>query len=197
MAGCAPAPKPAPFGPLQVAEVFIQAGHEGRVSGRTGALSPWGREADWTAIVADEATRILRAAGVSVIRAPADFGARARVRLALAIHFDAPTPPCSAGASVGYPDVTDEAAARDWKALYGRFFPFGWREDNYTDNLFYYYNYRYTMVSDAELVLELGEISCEAQALWLRPRLQPIAALIAYFAAYRIGVTGISAPEME
>ncbi len=45
--------------PLE-ADVYIQAGHEGRLVGNTGSVSVYGREIDWTRIVADEATRILR-----------------------------------------------------------------------------------------------------------------------------------------
>jgi hypothetical protein len=50
------------------ADVFIQAGHEGRTEGATGAVGPLGNEIDWNPVVADEATRILKEAGVSVIR---------------------------------------------------------------------------------------------------------------------------------
>ena len=55
------------------AEVFIQAGHEGRSSGKIGSSSVYGREIDWTPIVADAATRHLRQAGISVIRADANW----------------------------------------------------------------------------------------------------------------------------
>ncbi len=53
-------------------DVLIQAGHEGRTSGNTGTTGPLGNEIDWTPIVADEATRILIEAGVSVARVNAD-----------------------------------------------------------------------------------------------------------------------------
>ncbi|BAZ13218.1 hypothetical protein NIES4071_50570 [Calothrix sp. NIES-4071] len=49
-------------------DVLIQAGNKGRTSDNTGATKPLGNEIDWTPIVADEATRILREAGVLVAR---------------------------------------------------------------------------------------------------------------------------------
>jgi hypothetical protein len=55
------------------AEVFIQAGHLNTPDGRTGASGPLGREIDWTPIVTNEAERILRATGVSVIKQDASI----------------------------------------------------------------------------------------------------------------------------
>jgi len=49
-------------------DVFIQAGHENTPDNKTGGEGPLGNEIDWTPIVADEATRILRQAGISTIR---------------------------------------------------------------------------------------------------------------------------------
>lgn len=177
------------------ADVYIQAGHEGRFFGNTGSVSKYGREIDWTKIVADEATHLLRNAGISVIRAPADMKQESVVRLALSIHFDGSKRPCATGASVGLNNPSDKSAARAWKHLYGTIFPFKWMPDNFSDNLKYYYNYRYTLASDAELVLELGEMSCPRQARWMKPRLKKLGALIAYFAAQRIGVSGIRKPS--
>ncbi len=179
--------------PLE-AEVYIQAGHEGRIFGNTGSVSAYGREIDWTRIVANEATRILRNAGVSVIRAPADRKRISVVKLALSIHFDGNKKPCRTGASIGLNHASDKNAARAWKRLYKEIFPFKWMPDNFSKNLKYYYNYRYTQASDAELVLELGEMSCPAQARWMKPRLKELGALIAYFAAKRIGAPGVEKP---
>jgi len=177
------------------ADVYIQAGHEGRLFGKTGSVSPYGREIDWTRIVADEATRILRQAGVSVIRASADQRRKSVIRLALSIHFDGSKTTCSTGASIGLNNPSDRGAARAWKRMYRSVFPFKWMPDNFSRNLKYYYNYRYTVASDAELVLELGEISCPEQARWMKPRLRQLGALVAYFAAQRVGASGVSRPE--
>jgi len=177
------------------ADVYIQAGHEGRLFGKTGSTSPYGREIDWTRIVADEATRILRRAGVSVIRASADQRRKSVIRLALSIHFDGSKRACSTGASIGLNNGSDRRAARVWKRMYRSVFPFKWMPDNFSRNLKYYYNYRYTLASDAELVLELGEISCPEQARWMKPRLKQLGALIAYFAAQRVGASGVKRPE--
>ena len=48
---------------MQVADVLIQAGHEGRTTGSTGTSSKWGAEIKWTPIIADETTRIPRQQG--------------------------------------------------------------------------------------------------------------------------------------
>lgn len=181
--------------PLQ-ADVYIQAGHEGRTTGNTGSVSAYGREKDWTRIVANEATRILRRAGVSVIRAPADQKQESVVRLALSIHFDGSKKRCSTGASIGLNNASDRNAARAWKRLYRPIFPFRWMPNNFSKNLKYYYNYRYTLASDAELVLELGEMSCPAQARWMKPRLRQLGALVAYFAAKRVGASGVEKPKL-
>ena len=179
--------------PLQ-AQVYIQAGHEGRIFGKTGSVSKYGREINWTKIVADEATRILRNAGVSVIRAPADQKRVSIVKLALSIHFDGNKKACQTGASIGFNHASDKNAARAWRRLYRQTFPFKWMPDNFSKNLKYYYNYRYTQVSDAELVLELGEITCPEQARWMKPRLKELGALVAYFAAKRVGASGVENP---
>lgn len=184
------------------AEVLIQAGHEGRVPGEaTGARGPLGNEIDWTPIVANEATRVLRAAGISVIREDATFDDTTNlVNLALFIHFDGNSDPCATGASVGYkprsvdPTLSDKPAADAWKTLYSRYFPFPWMPDNFTNNLSGYYGYTFTRTSIAELVIELGAISCPQQAAWLKPRLTWIGRLIAHFVSQQIGRGNIPDP---
>ena len=59
-------------------------------------------ERTWTPIVADAASQILRAHGVSVARLPADFPGEYRVAAAVFIHFDGSNPPCGSRASIGY-----------------------------------------------------------------------------------------------
>jgi hypothetical protein len=169
------------------AEIFIQAGHEGRVKGATGTQSAYGREIDWTPIVADEATRILEEAGIKVIRSKADYRKFCRVDLAISIHFDGNNHPCRTGASIGYDDPTDEPAANAWKSFYSDYYNHHWMPDNFTPNLSGYYNFKYTFTNDAELVLEMGDLSCPQQAKWLKPRLKHLGHLVAYFSAKRIG----------
>jgi len=183
--------------PIDYAEIYIQAGHEGRTSGATGASGPYGNEIDWTPIVANEATRILRKAGISVIRSKADHYRYSEVDLAVSIHFDGCAKICGSGASIGYDDPTDKPAADAWRALYSSYFGFKWQEDNFTTNLSNYYNFHYTITRDAELVLELGDITCPEQAKWMKPRLKEMGKLIAYFAAKRIGKEHlVSKPKM-
>jgi len=173
--------------PYDRAEIYIQAGHEGRTQGATGASGPLGKEIDWTPIVADEATRILEEAGISVIRSKADRRKYSIVDLALSIHFDGCATQCASGASIGYDDHTDKPAANEWKAFYSQYFKYKWHKDNFTKNLRYYYNFKYTITRDAELVLEMGDITCPAQAKWMKKNLKNMGHMVAYFAAKRIG----------
>ncbi|PCJ62793.1 MAG: hypothetical protein COA58_16660 [Bacteroidetes bacterium] len=169
------------------AEIYIQAGHEGRTKGSTGTSSSYGNEIDWTPIVADEATKILREAGITVIRSKADRRKYCVVDLALSIHFDGCEKQCATGASIGYDDPTDKPAADEWKAFYSTYYKHKWHDDNFTKNLRYYYNYKYTITRDAELVLELGDLTCPTQAKWMKKNLKNLGHIVAYFAAKRIG----------
>ena len=183
------------------ADVLIQAGHEGRpdcdreplrLCNNTGAAG----EMAWTPIVADEATRILRAAGISVIRRPAYLHGQYHVKDAVFLHFDGNAQPCGSGASVGYPvRAHSPEAAAAWKALYGASFPFRFQPDNFTVHLAQYYGFDHVRdVSDAAYVIEWGEVSCPAQHAWLGRRLAWEGALLAYFLARRLGNTSVPLP---
>ena len=167
-------------------DFLISAGHEGRPASckafpdhhcNLGAAG----ERAWTPVVANEATRVLRSAGYSVAREPADFGGSYDVIAAVFIHFDGSTAPCSSGASIGYPSAADRALAQRWHALYARSFPFSFQPDNFTDGLRNYYAYRQVHARKGALVLELGELSCPAQRAWLAGHLRSDGALIAQF----------------
>lgn len=175
------------------ADVLIQAGHEGRNHGYTGAESKYGKEMDWNRDVANEAARILEAAGVSVIRTGAKMPI-AKVKLALSIHFDGSKKPCRSGASIGYGKAMHKTLADKWKSIYSKVYPFDWMEDNFTDNLSGYYGYKYVFSQKGFLVLELGEITCKQEALWLRYRLKKIGRLIAYFIAQELDIEGVAMP---
>ena len=166
--------------------VIIQAGHEGRTCGNTGAVCKNGKEVAWNILVADEAAKQLERWGIEVKRVPADVPPQ-RAVIAVAIHFDSARRICRSGASVGYPDTNaSRAFATRWKEAYKPYFPFRWHADNFTDNLKAYYAYK-TIRADKFAVLELGEITCEKQAKWLKPRLKKIARLIAYTIAKELG----------
>lgn len=183
------------------ADVLISAGHEGRPAScahfpqhkcNLGAAG----EREWTPIVADAATRILRAHGVSVVRLPADFAGKYDVKAAVFIHFDGSNPPCHSRASIGYPHgAANAAAAARWRALYSRYWPFGFEPDNFTEGLREYYAYKQVSASKGALVLELGEITCPAQRAWLASGLQWEGALLAYYLSERIGSGGLSPPR--
>lgn len=179
-------------------DVLIQAGHENTPDNMTGGAGPLGKEIDWTPIVANEAVRLLKEAGINAIKETAHIKAthqHYRCKLALFIHFDAPDTG-EAGPSVGYHHSSDADAADEWKALYKEFFPYKdtWLRDNATKNEEYYYGFRYTMTSDAEFVVELGDLASLRQARWLEPRLKWLGQLIAYFVSHRLGRNGIPKP---
>lgn len=182
-ATAAPSPPPAS---IQQYDVLVSAGHEGRPAScprypqhrcNLGAAG----ERQWTPIVADETARELRASGLTVAREPADFDGFFEVKAAVFIHFDGSDRPCSTGASIGYHDAGSSAAAKLWRGLYSRYFPFTFMPDNFTRNLRDYYGFRQVHASDGALVVELGEISCPAQRQWLASRLVPAADQIAAF----------------
>jgi len=166
-------------------DVIIQAGHEGRSSGNTGAQTAHYSEEAWNILVADETARLLRAWGVDVVRMPARVKF-AHAKIALSIHFDGANKPCTSGASIGYPSKDSALFAQRWRSLYGDYFPFKWHEDNFTQNLRDYYAYHWIR-AEKFLLLELGELTCEQQTTWLKPRLKRIAHLIAYAIATELG----------
>ena len=187
--------------PVVYADVLVGAGHEGRPQScqrfpqHKCNLGTAG-ERKLTAEVADEATRILRAAGVAVVRLPADFAGSYAVKDAVFIHFDGDVTPCGSGASIGYHRASDTAAADTWRTLYGKYWTFRFHPDNFTDNLRNYYAFRQVHASDAALVLELGELTCPPQKAWLERRIKWEGALIAHFLSLRSGEGNIPEPSM-
>jgi len=180
-------------------DVLISAGHEGRPAScpqfpqhkcNLGAAG----ERDWTPVVADAATKILRAHGVTVARLPADFEGSYAVSDAVFLHFDGADPACTSGASIGFHTAASAPGALAWHQLYGSYFPFRWEPDDFTVGLRDYYAYEQIAASDASMVLELGEISCPAQREWLKPRLQWEGALLAYFLSRRSGKGSVPDP---
>jgi hypothetical protein len=187
------------FAVALVFDVLISAGHEGRPA--SCAHFPQHRcnlgaagERAWTPVVADVATRILRAHGVTVARVPADFDGDYDVGAAAFVHFDGSSPPCRSGASIGYHRARDAAGANAWRSLYGHYFPFTFRPNNFTSGLRSYYAFRQVEARDSSLVLELGEITCPAQRSWLASRLQWAGALLAHFLSATIGKGDVADP---
>lgn len=179
-------------------DVVIQAGHEDTPDDRTGGEGPLGREIDWTPIVANEAVRLLKEAGVDAKKETAHIKLtrqKYRCKLALFIHFDDPDRG-EAGPSVGYDHPSDADAAQVWKTLYKEFFPFNdtWLRDNATPDENHYYGFQFTVTSDAEFVVELGDLGSLRQAKWLKPRLKWLGQLLAYFVSQRIGQGGLPKP---
>jgi hypothetical protein len=180
-------------------DVLISAGHEGRPAScahfpqhhcNLGAQG----EREWTPIVADAVTQILRQHGLTVARMPADFDGSFRVGAAVFIHFDGSSPACGSTASVGYAGSSSADAAKAWRKLYGVYWPYGFERDNFTVGLREYYAYKQVDARDGALVIELGEITCPAQHAWLAPRLHWAGSLIAYFLSELIGKGDVPDP---
>ena len=189
------------------ADVLVQAGHEGRTTGKLGGVAPWGREMAWTPVVANRITEVLQSAGLDVLRVNADEVREKHylVTAAVYIHFDAPEKVCSSGASIGYPAADSEYhhhgarsadAAAAWRELYRRYIPYRFMPDNFTRNLLDYYAFGPVDVTDSQLVLEMGELTCKRQADWMQPRLLWMGELVAWFLTQRIGRGDVPLPSL-
>jgi hypothetical protein len=176
--------------PAQTGDVLIQAGHQGRPAScapnhvhycALGAVGGHEREIAWTPIVADEATRRLRADGFRVVRRPADHPGHDSARLAFFLHFDGAVPACSSGASVGFPPTTSRAFITAWERRYRAIFPFRFVGENISSHESGYYAFR-NVDAPQKLLIEFGELSCPAQRAWLKPRLHALGDQLAVFA---------------
>jgi hypothetical protein len=188
---------------MESADVLIQAGHEDCPE-EGGSTGPCGNEIDWTPVVADEATRVLRSAGLSVLRCNALFDIPNRVYsvdTAVFLHFDGSSSHNSR-ASVGYatdPEFSshlqeDADMGKQWKSLYSDFWPFGFMEDNFTPSLEYYYGYNHVTARKGKLLIEFGDLSNNEQAEWLSPRLKFLGQLVAFFVCQRLGRGEVPSP---
>ena len=178
----------APAG-AEVVDVVVQAGHEGRPAScapnhvracNIGASSAAGREIVWTPIVADAATAALRAAGLRVARRPADYPQHDTAKIAIFIHFDGSEPACASGTSVGFPATTSHAFITAWERMYRARFPFHFVGENISSNEEHYYGF-HKVDAPQKMLIEYGELTCPAQAVWLAPRLRELGALTARF----------------
>jgi hypothetical protein len=176
------------------ADVVVQAGHEGRPAScaplhvkacnlGTGAAGE--REREWTAIVADQTARVLRAHGYTVIRRPADYAEQDTARAAVFLHFDGAAPACGSGASVGFPDTTSRAFIDPWEKRYLAWFPFRFVGENFTENERRYYGFR-KVDAPEKLLIEFGEMTCPPQFGWMRPRLHDLGDAVAAFLMERL-----------
>lgn len=171
------------------ADVVIQAGHQGRPDScaphhvkacNLGAAAGMRRERDWTPVVADAAAAVVRRAGLSVIRRPADYEQHDVARAAVFVHFDG-SRPCASGASVGYPATTDRAFVHRWATRYRRYFPFRFVGENFTANEARYYGYRKVDAPGRSMLVEFGELTCPVQADWMEPRLRALGETLGRF----------------
>lgn len=116
--------------------VWVQMGHCYRRAGSTGTTG----EQDYVSRVAKDARDILTGSGHTVTVALADTRPTGGYDLFVALHCDGSVSGSASGASVGYRDSAGKAAADVWKARFkARGWPYGFRGDNYTDALRFYY----------------------------------------------------------
>lgn len=172
------------------ADVVIQAGHEGRPEScaplhvkacNLGTSGGGATEREWTPIVANEAARVLREAGLTVIRRPADYAGHDTARAAVFIHFDGNEVACGSGASIGFPDDDGSRTfATSWRRVYARWFPYRFMPDNFTENEHQYYGFR-KVDAPAKMLVELGEMTCPEQFTWMSPRLHEIGDRLAQY----------------
>ncbi|MDB5029182.1 MAG: hypothetical protein JWO66_2871 [Candidatus Eremiobacteraeota bacterium] len=183
---------PAP-GLADEGDILVQAGHEGRPEScaphhvKACNLGTGGgglRERDWTATVADRATRVLREHGYTVIRRPADYEPHDTVRAAVFLHFDGATP-CASGASVGFPDTTSRAFVDSWEKSYRAWFPYRFVGENFTKNESQYYGFR-KVDAPEKMLIEFGEMTCPPQLAWMTPRLTEMGDRLAAFLMERV-----------
>jgi hypothetical protein len=121
-------------------KVWIQRGHCWRTSGSTGTSGSGTTEQAHNNDIANRAAVLLRERGHIVKVALADERITGDWRAFVALHCDGSTSRTASGASVGYRDDTDEHIATIWKRRYrARGWPFGFRGDNYTEALRFYY----------------------------------------------------------
>jgi hypothetical protein len=174
-------------------DVLVQAGHEGRPAScalfparacNLGAGAAGEREIEWTVVVADEATRVLREHGYRVLRRSADYVGRDSARAAVFLHFDG-AKECASGASVGFPDTTSRAFVDAWETRYRAWFPFRFVGENFTENEHKYYGFRLVDAPEKMLV-EFGELTCPAQRAWMKPRLREMGERLAAFLMERV-----------
>jgi hypothetical protein len=186
----AAAPSPAR---AEQGDILVQAGHEGRPAScavfhpkacNLGTGAQGAHEHEWTTLVADEATRVLRDHGYTVLRRPADYGEHDTVRAAVFLHFDGSTP-CASGASVGFPETTSRAFIDAWEAGYKPWFPYRFVGENFTENEHKYYGFRKVDAPD-KMLIEFGEMTCPAQFAWMAPRLREMGDRLAAFLMERV-----------
>ncbi|HZO95194.1 MAG TPA: hypothetical protein VFB22_15720 [Candidatus Baltobacteraceae bacterium] len=170
-------------------DILIQAGHQGRPQScaplhvracNLGTSGGGALEREWTPIVADEAARVLRDAGYTVLRRPADYAGRDVARAAVFLHFDGSAKACGSGASVGFPPSTNRTFVDAWETQYRALFPYRFVGENFTRNESEYYGFRKVDAPD-KLLIEFGEMTCPEQLAWMRPRLRELGDRLARF----------------
>jgi hypothetical protein len=94
--------------------------------------------------------------------------------------MDGSAPPCLSGASVGFPASTPHRFIAEWERAYRRYFPYRFAGENISTNESNYYGFRKVTAPD-KFLIEYGELTCPAQAAWLKPRLRDLGAFTARF----------------
>lgn len=121
-------------------DVCLQMGHVARKKGGTGTTGHRGSEQDFVKVIGPKIQAQLISYGLTCALIGAD-DKRPSASVFLALHQDGSPSPSARGASVGYPVHGDgETLAKIWKARYTMAgWPNGFRPDNYTIGLHWYY----------------------------------------------------------
>lgn len=146
--------------------VVLQMGHVPRTSGSTGAPG----EQNYNRRVCSEAEEMIEQAGHRATVIGADDTVP-RSDLFIAVHYDGSTSQSARGASVGYRNQASKVPAHEWKRAYARLgHRWGFRSDNYTRALRYYYGTgrAHRAGTPRAFILEGGFGSHPQEGAWLR-----------------------------
>lgn len=157
-------------------DVVIQLGHCFRRRDATGTAGHRGTEQAFVAKL-----------GPMMVASLHDFGLTARTVLAdevipsstvfVALHQDGSSSKRAGGASIGYPPTNNEGRelGQLWKASYQKAgWSFGFRPDNYTRGLRYYYAFKYTNAK-AKFLIEHGFATNVQEENWMWDQMHLIA----------------------
>lgn len=149
-------------------QVVVQKGHCFRKRGATGTAGHRGTEQAFVDRVGTGMVNVLRFHGVAARSVLADEPIP-HSDVFVALHQDGSTNPRARGASIGFPPTNNDGRelGQLWKAMYQQAgWKSGFRPDNYTRGLRYYYGYRRT-TAKAKLLIEHGFATNEHDANWM------------------------------
>jgi len=191
-------------------DVCLQMGHVARTKGATGTAGHRGSEQAFVKILGPMVYDRLVHAGLTVALIGAD-DPRPTAEVFLALHQDGSGSGSAHGASVGYPVHGDGATlAKIWKARYTLAgWPFGFRPDNYTTGLHWYYGFgglRRSWWKQAKFasafLIEHGFATTVSEENWMWDHMDQIAgadadAIVQYLKPGVVGLATVRSSSMD